>query len=233
MKILPFLFLFFHLTSFAENCNQADTNDQYILALGWLPGICKSKKFPECAQAQNYRNFTLHGLWPEKKSCGEKYSFCGKVKKEKKNFCHYPKISMSSATHHLLAYLMPNSSYEGCLERHEWWKHGTCTKYNPEQYYRIATQYTTQFNISRFVTQYIQNNLDSSISRKELFEYFDAEFGQNAHKAIQLQCNKDILTELRISLSRTFMDGRLELRRVLEENNNKKLNCGDKIFIAY
>lgn len=233
MKKLYFiLFLFFPFVSSAENCKLADQTDKYTLALSWLPGICKIKNLPECEQAQNYRSFVLHGLWPEKNSCGEKYSFCGQVKKEEKNFCNYPKITMSSATHHLLSYVMPNVRYEGCLERHEWWKHGSCTKYDPEHYYRIATQYTSQFNMSRFVSQYIINNLESTISKEELFKYFDADFGDNAHKALNLQCENGKLTEVKISLSKDFMDGRLELRRILELSN-KKSNCGDKIYIAY
>lgn len=232
MNILIYMLLPFSLTAFADDCKQSDINDRYTLALSWLPGICKTKKFPECNQVQNYRYFVLHGLWPEEQNCGEKLSFCGQVKKEEKNFCDYPKISMSSSTYHLLNYFMPNSRYEGCLERHEWWKHGTCTKYDSEEYYRIAIQYATQFNATRFVSKYIQNNFDSPINKKELFEYFDADFGQDAHKSIQLKCENNILTELRISLSKDFMDGKLELKRILKENL-KESSCGDQILITY
>jgi len=59
------------------SCSTAGNFDSYVLALTWQPGFCehfsyKGKK-PECDAINSGKlastNLTLHGLWPNKKSC--------------------------------------------------------------------------------------------------------------------------------------------------------------------
>ncbi len=229
---LTILILVCSFNSFASNCDIRGGVTGYTLALTWLPGFCKTNKFHECNEAEKYRYFNLHGLWPEKEGCGDDFGYCGKVK-EPTNKCNYPEINISSDTYHQLKYVMPNAKHNGCLAKHEWWKHGTCSVFDVEQYYRISIKYVEEFNQNKFFQQFIKNNIGKLIDKEELYRYFDASYGTNAHKSLQLVCDEGNLTEIRVALPSEIRDGRIELRRIIGKAFiAKQTNCGVSFYIA-
>jgi hypothetical protein len=83
-----------------EACGLANQADGYVFAVSWQPAFCESK--PDKAECKiddpkvyQATHFTLHGLWPNKSSCGTNYGYCGEVKAKPANFCDYPKITLS------------------------------------------------------------------------------------------------------------------------------------------
>jgi len=107
-------------------CNTAGQADSYVFALSWLPAFCEMKpeKF-ECQTADpnvyQAKHFTLLGLWPNKKSCGVNYGYCGEIKVAKQNFCEYPEINLDSISRAAIAKVMPGAIEGSCLERHQWY----------------------------------------------------------------------------------------------------------------
>ena len=122
-------------------CQIARQGDSHVLSLTWHPAFCQSRpNLEECAvtdpNAYQAGHFILHGLWPNKSGCGIDYGFCGEVKQTVNPFCNYPKIELSDAERKSLGEVMPGMG--SCLDRHEWWKHGSCAPYTPTEYFTLA-----------------------------------------------------------------------------------------------
>ncbi len=110
-------------------CRTPGLEDSYVLALSWQPAFCEThRNKPECRidddEAYQARNFTLHGLWPNKKECGTNYGFCGEVRSRRGDFCDYPRLELFTEVRADLEQVMPSAAEGSCLQRHEWFKHG-------------------------------------------------------------------------------------------------------------
>ncbi|MGL5390269.1 MAG: ribonuclease T2 family protein, partial [Shewanella sp.] len=194
----------------ANQCQRDGQFDSNLLALSWQSSFCElyGKRKAECRalsqtpQASQWRQFALHGLWPNRAQCGSRYGYCGAVKQSPKHFCDYPALPLSSTVRQQLAEVMPSARYGSCLERHEWWKHGTCRTADPNEYFAIAIQLTEELNASAWVQDFIQPHIGKQVTKKELNQEFDKSFGQGAHKKLSLVCAKGLLSEIRLSLPR-------------------------------
>ncbi len=213
---MNYAFLFIFLTFFASNifaqeskCHTKNIQDSYSLSLTWPHSFCATHQNPECNHLQQKHDFTLHGLWPNKKECGINYEFCGKVKTPNAK-CKYPNIKITKSTFNDLKEIMPSAKYGTCLEKHEWWKHGTCTNFNEEQYFMLSIKLTKQFNTSKFVTDYIKENLGKAFILQDFYKAFDKSFGTKAHKSLELYCQGNNLEELRIHLPKNLDEGDLQ-----------------------
>ncbi|MCL1038878.1 ribonuclease T [Shewanella submarina] len=190
------------------SCNAPDQHDSFVLALSWQPAYCamggKSKR--ECRAlslnplADAHSEFTLHGLWPNKASCGTKYGYCGQVSRKPKSFCDYPRLKMSADVRDALEEVMPSAEYGTCLQRHEFWKHGTCMTDSADEYFAVSVTLINQLNQSEFVQQFIDRNIGSKVTRSAWQQAFDSSFGQGAHRKLKLQCRSGILTEVQVQL---------------------------------
>nr|UUZ33042.1 self-incompatibility ribonuclease [Solanum habrochaites] len=130
MSVL-FLFLFV----FSPVCGDFD----YLqLVLQWPRSFCKSRYCPNPIP----RNFTIHGLWPDKQrimpiNCPAKESY--------KSITDFKKIK-------LLEQHWPDlTSNQGSAEfwRYQYKKHGTCSVdlYNQEQYFDLAIELKEKFDL--------------------------------------------------------------------------------------
>lgn len=62
--------------------------DSHVLALSWQPAFCETYGYqngkPECltlpADSYQAQHMVLHGLWPNQRSCGINYGYCGREK---------------------------------------------------------------------------------------------------------------------------------------------------------
>ena len=178
------------------SCHTPNTFDSHVLALSWQPGFCTSqgKSKPECI-ALNKGNggptaseFSLHGLWPNKTSCGKNYNFCGKYAHQP-----FPDVTLSNDIETKLNEMMPSTRYNQSLENHEWWKHGTCRDHSPNDYFDLATTLVNKINESSFVTDFIRSNIGKTVSTDQLNSAFDNTFGTGEHKFIALKCNANQL----------------------------------------
>jgi len=186
-------------------CQTAGLEDSYKLALSWQPAFCEDHRDkPECRvtnpKTYQARNFTLHGFWPNKISCGKNYSFCGEARNKPGDFCDYPALSLVTEVRNELEQVMPSAKAGSCLQRHEWHKHGTCqTKWSIDEYHEISVDLTHQFNKSG-VAYFISRNIGNKVTEADFFKKIDCAFGDNAHKRLQIKCENGNLVDIYVNL---------------------------------
>ncbi len=212
-------------------CQTPGLEDSYVLALSWQPAFCETHRGkPECRiddkKSYQARNFTLHGLWPNKKSCGTKYGFCGEVRSKPGDFCDYPMLSIFTETRADLEQVMPSAAAGSCLQRHQWYKHGTCqTSWSLDEYYEVAVDLTEQFNESG-IAYFISRNIGKTVTEAEFIKKIDCAHGVDSHKRIELKCVQGNLVDVYIRLPSTINRGE-GLDELLQQGQGEfKSNCG-------
>jgi ribonuclease T2 len=191
-----------------RSCSRAGKFDSHVLALTWQPAFCETNKrrAKECTtlKRSHYtaRHFALHGLWPNQRGCGKNYGYCAKVR-SKRPFCRYPRLPLRNDVRAAVERVMPNARFaDGCLQRHEYWKHGSCRNRDPNDYFELAVGLTEQINRSAFVRDFLQQQVGKVVSRNRLLRAFDRSFGPGSAKRLQLVCRRGLLVEIRINLPR-------------------------------
>ena len=185
-------------------CGIPSQADSYVFAVSWQPAFCESKPDkPECRiddpKVYQASHFTLHGLWPNKTSCGTNYGYCGTVKIQPANFCDYPEVSLSPDVRDKLAVVMPSVVSGSCLERHEWHKHGSCQSGTADQYYAQATALVHQFNDSG-LSQFMSEHIGKQVSLEGFRATLDASLGPGASQHAKLGCKNGMLVDIYLSL---------------------------------
>ncbi|MCL2917214.1 ribonuclease T2 family protein [Shewanella litorisediminis] len=204
-----------------SRCDIAGEQDSHVLALSWQGAFCElfGKGKPECTAldktpaSTRWLSLTLHGLWPNKSACGTDYGFCGEVKRKAKGFCSYPDIALSKNAQSKLAEVMPSADFGSCLEKHQWWKHGSCQQMNADKYFIEAARLTSLINESRMV-KLLADSSGKMQSTATLRQAFTDEFGHQSAKRISFHCSRGLLTEIRLSLPAT-LDASLGLNHLL------------------
>jgi ribonuclease T2 len=197
-------------TALANSCSTPRQQDSNVLALTWQAAFCESRndRPSECRslRTRSYaaNNFSLHGLWPNRDSCARDYGFCGAVK-DKRRFCSYPSLELSPNTRSKLARVMPNSAQSsGCLQRHEYWKHGACLTTDANAYYEIAINLTDAFNRTAFVTRFMRKHVGRKVARSAIRDAFEQQFGTGSARRVRLVCADGMLSELQIQLPKSL-----------------------------
>lgn len=189
-------------------CRTPGKADSYVLAISWQPAFCERMgEKPECKalkpSAYAARHFTLHGLWPNQDACGINYGYCSPEVPHKLSgsFCNYPLVPLTPPVREKLEYVMPSAEAGSCLQRHEWWKHGTCQEESADGYFLLAVELLDQINDSSFV-DFIQDSIGKEVDRARVMEAFDKAFGENAHTRMGLSCGRDgkMLGEIQFNL---------------------------------
>lgn len=186
-------------------CKTPGLADGYVLALSWQPAFCETHGFragkPECRQLQSgsyaANHFVLHGLWPNQTQCGIHYGYCGVDFKAK--HCQYSPLILNDAVVTNLKQLMPSFSHGSCLERHEWYKHGSCQVLSADDYFSLAIRLTKELNQTEF-TRYIQQHIGTSVERARLREVFEYSFGERSAQKLFLGCRNGRLVDVFINL---------------------------------
>ncbi|TXI16278.1 MAG: hypothetical protein E6Q62_11965 [Nitrosomonas sp.] len=213
-------------------CNTAGQADSYVFALSWLPAFCEMKpeKF-ECQTADpnvyQAKHFTLLGLWPNKKSCGVNYGYCGEIKVAKQNFCEYPEINLDSISRAAIAKVMPGAIEGSCLERHQWYKHGTCQiDWSMKEFFDLMINLTHQFNSSG-MADFMSRKIGQEVSTEDFLNQIAAMLGSDARDRIRLICNRGMLEGIKLNLSTDLALG-VDLKQLIRnapiQGNS---NCGE------
>jgi len=174
------------LSAMARAGGRAGKFDYYVLALSWSPGWCTLKgdarNAPEC-RAGAGRGFVLHGLWPE-------YSAGGWPE-------HCPTSLPPPARRQAegMADIMPSAA----LARYQWAKHGVCSGLPAPEYFAAARQAFERFKVPDMLKP---GRLPARMSVRDLKSAFLRANAGLTPRAIVVVCNKEILRELRICLTR-------------------------------
>jgi ribonuclease T2 len=216
-------------------CSLPGRADGYVLALTWYPAFCKlNSNKAECriveSAAFQAHNFTLHGLWPNKYSCGTRYGFCGEVNSREENFCDYPEVPLSQPVRKSLAEIMPGIQTGYCLQRHQWYKHGTCqTDWTADEYFDLSVGLARWFNESG-VSRFMSRVAGRKIQANEFINGIAEILGESIRDKITLICNDDILLELRLNFTANLAPGIDPMKLIARASKVKKESGCGKIF---
>jgi ribonuclease T2 len=192
-------------TDTAQSCPAKGCADKYLLSLSWQSSFCqthptKAECIKQSADGYDATNFTLHGLWPDK------LSYCGVASAdinndESHNWDQLPPVNTDAQTHQDLTVVMPGIISD--LDRHEWYKHGTCDGRSSDQYYDIAINLLKEFNGSK-VRDLFATNIGKTINFEQVKQTFDSSFGEGASNSLNLKCGKEdgLLSEIRLKIKR-------------------------------
>ncbi|QDF65719.1 ribonuclease T [Shewanella sp. SNU WT4] len=197
-----------------QACSTPEQYDSNLLALSWQNAFCElsGRNKAECttmlrdASLPAHHNFSLHGLWPNKQGCGINYGYCADVTSKPKHFCDYPALTLSESTRTALESLMPSAQFGTCLQKHEYWKHGSCTTFSQDDYFQQAIRLTTAVNNSSLVRDLLKKRIGQTISRKQFMQAFSQDFGPDASNKVSLQCRNGVLMEIQLSLPKDLTD---------------------------
>ncbi|MBU9400945.1 ribonuclease T2 [Burkholderia multivorans] len=169
--------------------------DYLLLAASWEPGFCASHDTPECTNlAGSYAatSLSLHGLWPNNYD-GNQPFYCGVPQSDvdldnAHQWCSMDAYPISATTRNTLSTVMPGVA--SCLDKHEWFKHGTCSNSaSPDAYWNQATGMISRLGNTSFNT-YLQANAGKTVTRNQLLSAFEGAFGSNTRSAVSLKCTK-------------------------------------------
>jgi ribonuclease T2 len=210
--------------------------DGYKFAVSWQPAFCEThRQKPECGvvspQLYQATHFTLHGLWPNKNSCGTHYGFCGKYGREQRPFCNYAPLSVDKTFLEQLGKYMPSARYGSCLQRHEWYKHGTCqTTWDTQEYFATAIRLVEEFNEAG-MSSFMKSRIGTFVTVNEFFSAVDQAFGQDAHRRMKVGCKNGNLVDIYMNLPAVIpADASLAdlIQQAAEAFGN---NCGDRFKV--
>ncbi|WP_395016907.1 hypothetical protein [Dongia sp.] len=228
-------------------CGFAQAEDSYVLALSWQPGFCAAR--PEAAECnpapKDQPRLTLHGLWPQwdvngdgKRDDDDDFCVLGDFNRkvimglDAGNWLELPPVVLSGAGSKDLERAMPGSR-DG-LDRHEWWKHGSCTGLKPEDYFGNAIallRAVEQGSLARLLI----DSAGGAIERKQLLDAFEADFGRGSARALMLDCRKEdgvtALQEIRIRLKRSRIAQALTPKSLAIPAKPARGDCAADVFV--
>ncbi len=197
--------------------------DYYVLALTWLPAFCEQHPdLAECSFATHSsdafaaRHLILHGLWPNQSNDSQHgYGFCGvspdiKSLDQSHQWCQMPNPGLSQAALSGLTAVMPGANPQSCLEWHEWYRHGSCSGYPPDEFFGRAGALVKAVAQSSF-GNFLAEHTGQTVALADLAKAFEADYGPGSADDVGFQCSrqgdgKDILTEVNIGLARQLLD---------------------------
>lgn len=213
-----------------ELCSIANQEDSYVLAMSWQPGFCEhtpnAGSKPECGAMEKgslvVSNLTLHGLWPNKQTCGTSYGNC-----EGKPF------ALKKETVDRIAPWMPNFYFGNSFGKYEWNKHGTCQGLDPDAYFSKAVAAVQLVNGSA-IGQQIIKNIGGSFRADQFFDTLRSQYGDGVASRVMLVCaGKSYLQEIRVQLPVGFSvdKGLAGLTGTAPGQGPQTSRCGSEIHV--
>ncbi|CUA92165.1 ribonuclease T2 family protein [Pannonibacter indicus] len=183
--LLPVLLLL-PITADAQDSNRPGAFDFYVLALSWSPAYCELNRRradpQQCGDGKNYR-FIVHGLWPQRERGWPDY-------------CPLPRdLPPSAGDIRSMLDIMPSQG----LIQHQWRKHGTCSGLPPSDYFSKTRQAFEKIRIPETFTRMTRRGRISPEGAEAAFAAVNPGL---TREGMAVSCNRGILTELRICLTK-------------------------------
>jgi ribonuclease T2 len=195
---------------------RASAEDAYTLALTWLPGFCADTTHADSVECQmalkGKPRLVLHGLWPGwdvngdgKRNGDDDFCVSGADNRtammalDTGNWLKLPPVKLSEASSSDLTAAMPGAT--AGLDRHEWWKHGTCSALEADEYFAIAIALLREVERGS-LARLIVDQAGAAVERKKMLDAFERDFGPKSARALLLDCKDGALQEIRIRLKR-------------------------------
>jgi ribonuclease T2 len=126
---------------------------------------------------------------------------------------------------------MPSIDAGSCLDRHEWYKHGTCAvPWTAQEYFHLAAALVKEFNDAG-MAQIMADNLGRSVKERTFRKAIDRAFGEGAAQRVKLECSNKMLVGVAISLPQD-LDRTATLKDVILEGQKRSgSNCNGRFQI--
>jgi ribonuclease T2 len=215
----------------SSNCDEKvgqkyGESGQWMLALSWSQGFCATHpdkaQTDQCAQPTPWArsNFTLHGLWPQ----WDTYCYPEpRPATECRPWDQLPAPQIDAQVADLLKRVMPGAS--SGLDRHEWNKHGTCSRLPANDYFRLAAGLVDSVNKTA-VAALVRARSGGDVTVKELCDAARKDLGEAGARAMVLELprkGKPILTGLQFLLQGNDGQPRLDASHVIAP---QRPSCG-------
>jgi ribonuclease T2 len=227
---------------------KAFAEDSYLLALSWQPAFCAAHAAAaECkSAAMQAPHLVLHGLWPDwdvngdgKRNAADDFCLSGESNRKAMldldaqatgNWLALPAVQLSTASSGDLAEAMPGTA--AGLERHEWWKHGTCSDLAAEDYFATAIALLREVERGS-LAKLIVRQAGATVQRKDLLAAFETDFGAKTARALVLDCDRSgaALNEIRIRLKRETIAQGLTAQNLVLPAKPPRGDCATEIRI--
>jgi ribonuclease T2 len=205
--------------------NNQDSNLDSALVLSWHNAFCEThSNKKECKRdggdAKN--RLVLHGLWPQPRN----NVYCGVSKEiikldKMKRWNALPPLNLKPEVKELMAIYMPGS--QSNLQRHEYYKHGTCYSKDPNEYFLDALTLTKKADET--IGEYLRANLGKKIKAINVKLVADRLLAKGAKGKVAIKCKRRVLSEVWISLKGKGRD----FKKLLKNAKNIRSNCVEAI----
>jgi ribonuclease T2 len=213
---------------------------RFILAASWEPAFCATnQKKAECRGEKpngfDATNFSLHGLWPMRQQ------YCDVADDLQQSDRHsdwgsLPEVPLSAKTRSLLSKAMPGT--QSGLERHEWIKHGSCTKLSADDYFAGAAGLIEELNASA-VRDLFAHSIGKTLDAETIKAAFDKSFGEGAGERVKMSCRRvgevRVISELTIGLSADAIEpdpSGPRLETLIQNADTTKFGCDQGVVQA-
>jgi len=147
----------------AKSSQKTNGNIDALLVLSWHNTFCEThSNKKECKRnggdAKNH--LVLHGLWPQPRN-REYCELSGKIKQldKYKRWNALPKLNLNSNVLNLMQTYMPG--YQSNLQRHEYYKHGSCYSKDTNNYFKNALTLTKELDST--IGNYLRDNIGKKV----------------------------------------------------------------------
>jgi len=226
--VIGLIFLIGSLFSFNLFGFGSKKNLDSVLVLSWHNSFCEThSNKKECRQngGEAKNHLILHGLWPQPRS----NSYCG-VDRKIKNLDKYhrwnalPKLDLNNTVVNLMQIYMPG--YQSNLQRHEYYKHGTCYSKDANKYFFNALKMVRQADST--IGEYLRQNIGKRVQEMNIKRVATKAFGKDIKYKISLKCKRGVLSEIWISLKGKGDD----ISNLVKNSKTLHSNCTSAIVDA-
>jgi ribonuclease T2 len=210
---------------FSKKRKDSASNLDSALVLSWHNSFCEShSNKKECRRnggdAKNH--LVLHGLWPQPRG----NSYCGVSKEiinldKQKRWNALPKLNLTKEVKELMAIYMPGS--QSNLQRHEYYKHGSCYSKDANSYYLDALTLTKKADET--LGEYLRENLGKKVSSINIKKLANKVIVKGAESKVALKCKRRIIGEIWISINGKGRD----FDKLLKNAKSIRSNCANAI----
>jgi len=205
-----------------------NSNLDSVLVLSWHNSFCEThSNKKECrrdgAEAKNH--LVLHGLWPQPRNnvyCDLSEDI---IKKDKlKMWNALPALNLNKEVKELMQEHMPG--YQSNLQRHEYYKHGSCYSKDANKYFLDALTLTKK--VDETLGEYFRANIGKKVkainAKKVAMKLID----KDIKNKIAFKCKGRVLNEVWISLKGQGRD----FKTLLKGAKPIRSNCTEFIIDA-
>ena len=217
-----------NLSSETKVTSKEDSNLDSVLVLSWHNSFCEThSNKKECkrdgGEAKNH--LVLHGLWPQPRSnvyCGLDEGIINLDKSKRWNAL--PKLNLKPEVVELMQKYMPG--FKSNLQRHEYYKHGSCYDKDPNRYYLDALKLTKR--VDETIGEYLRVNIGKRVKTINIKKIAQRLISKDIKNKIALKCKRGILNEIWISLK-----GKGDkLKDLIKNAKQIRSNCQEAIVDA-